>query len=196
MLRRRVLWSLVTVLSWGGPLRADDVAAEWTTKELMKGLQQRAQELSALVDKTNPKAWTAQGAPQAYESQKRALEGFSGQLMEQTRQLGAHPEKLSVAVQVLFQLQTIESTLFSFIDGVRNYQDAKLGEDLSKLWAANVQNRDRLKQYVVDLSAVHEDENEALRKEAQRCRVELLQRPSDQKPSRPAPNPKNAPAVK
>jgi hypothetical protein len=157
----------------------------------MNTLQSRANDLDQLLAKTKPDAWVEQGAPQAYVTQKNELSVQAIYLLALTRQLASHPERQSVALQVLFQLQQIEVHFGSLIDGVRSYQDAVLGEEMGRLWSANSQNRDRLRDYVIELSVLQEQEADVLRKEAQRCRSEINRRPADLTPPR---KPKSAPA--
>lgn len=164
----------------------------------MTQLQQRAKEMSALVETTDPSKWVEQGAPEAYVQQRKTLLSLSFHLQEKTRQLGEHPERLSLALQVMFLLQSTEGHLSSLSDGVRNYQDAKLGEQLSENWAANVTNRDKLRNYAVELAAIQEAEREIMNKEAQRCRADLNRRPADQQPQpvrTPKPAKKSVPAA-
>jgi methyl-accepting chemotaxis protein len=155
------------------------VAAEWDTRQLMTSLRERSRDLVKLVNKADTNQWIEKGAPEQYAAQKKTLSSMATVLDSSTLELARRPEKLSSAIQVLFQLQAIEQHLSSLASGARNYQDDKTGDELGQLWTSQIKNRDDLKRYIEDLAVTLETETDVIRKEAQRCRTEINRRPSD-----------------
>ena len=97
--------------------------------------------------------------------------------------LRKQPEKLTLALETLFRLQSVESQVNSLVDGVRRYQNPAVGDLLVSVVSANSANRDQLRQYVTDLAQTKEQEFQIVDTEAQRCRGTLTRQP----PARPAP---------
>src|SRR5262249_18356248 len=92
--------------------------------------------------------------------------------------LGKQPEKLTVALDTYFRMQSLEMRLNSLVDGVRNYQNPAVGDLLIGVLAENSTNRDKLRQYITDLARTKEKEFEVADKEAQRCRGMINRQPA------------------
>jgi hypothetical protein len=165
------------------------IAPQWTTQQLVSALAERAQQLDPLLAQVNAPAWASQGAPDAYGRQVASTRDQLRGLVYSTGELTRRPESIALAVETLFRLQAIEVYLPSISSAVRQYQDAGLADRIFAVASANSENRDRLKQYILDLSKAKEAEYAALDQETQRCRTQLLSKPVDQKPRPAAPRP-------
>jgi len=163
------------------------VPAEWEIRKTMTALVDEAGRLKAAIDQIQPSEWVEKGAPDAYVKQHGAIQAETKYLEGATRQLARQPEKLSIALETLFRLQALESLTLSLAEGVERYQNPSLASLIRGLLGANAANRDKLRQYVVDLASTKEAEYSVLEKEAQRCRGTL---------SRQGPQRQAAPPVK
>jgi hypothetical protein len=59
-------------------------------------------------------------------------------------------------------------------DGIRQYQDPQLAQQLAAVNAENGANRERFRGYIVSLAAEREHQFEVMDREAQRCRSTLM----------------------
>jgi hypothetical protein len=161
------------------------VSAGWDISKTVAALSLQATRLKPILDQLRPQEWVAKGAPQTYVSQWKGAEDELGYLVNSAKSLEKQPERLTLALDTYFRLQSIESRLNSLVDGVRNYQNPAVGDLLIGVLAENSSNRDNLRQYIADLAATKEQEFQIVDKEAQRCRGVLSHQPA----------PKSAPAA-
>jgi hypothetical protein len=92
--------------------------------------------------------------------------------------LSRQPDKLTVALETYFRLQSVESQVTSLVEGVRRYQNPAVGDLIVSVMGANSANRDQLRQYITDLAQTREQEFQIADKEAQRCRGMLMRQPA------------------
>ena len=158
------------------------VATPWDTAPMVAALSKQAARLKPILDQLTPKEWVAKGAPDAYIAQWKGAEDELGFLADSALALEKQPERLTLALDTYFRLQSLEIRLNSLVEGVRNYQNPAVGDLLMGVAAENTANRDKLRQYITDLAASKEQEFEVADKEAQRCRGVLTK----QTPVKPA----------
>jgi hypothetical protein len=158
------------------------VATPWDTAPMVAALSAQAARLKPILDQLTPKEWVAKGAPDAYIAQWKGAEDELGFLSDSALALEKQPEKLTLALDTYFRLQSLELRLHSLVEGVRNYQNPAVGDLLVGVAAENSANRDKLRQYITDLASAKEQEFEVADKEAQRCRGMLTK----QTPAKPA----------
>ncbi|HEV8145800.1 MAG TPA: hypothetical protein VGP79_05450 [Bryobacteraceae bacterium] len=161
------------------------VTAEWDISQMLDALASQAKRLKPILDQLNPQEWVAKGAPDAYVSQWRYAQTELVYLTDSAKALGKQPERLTLALDTLFRVQSLETRLTSLVDGVRNYQNPAVGDLLVGVLGENSTNRDRLRQYITDLAANKEQEFEIADKEAQRCRGMLGKQAPAPKPAAP-----------
>jgi hypothetical protein len=169
---------------------AQGISAPWDISQTLGSLAEQTQRLNPILDQLTPEKWVARGAPAAYTGQWHNVRNEVGYLLAAAQNLRKQPEKLTLALETLFRLQSVESQINSLVDGVRRYQNPAVGDLLVSVVSANSANRDQLRQYVTDLAITQEQEFRTVDQEAQRCRGSLMK----QAPARPAPAPKPAPA--
>jgi hypothetical protein len=160
------------------------VSSEWDISKTLEALSSQANRLKPILDQLTPQEWVSKGAPQAYVDQWKGAQSELGYLVDSAKALEKQPERLSVALDTYFRMQSLESRLNSLVDGVRNYQNPAIGDLLIGVLAENSSNRDKLRQYITDLASTKEQEFQIVDKEAQRCRGVLTRQPS--KPAAPA----------
>ena len=161
------------------------VSSEWDVRKLLESLDLQAQHLKPIIDQVKPENWLAHGAPDTYVTQGRAAQAELKYLLSSSELLSRQPERLTLALDTYFRMQAMESTFGSLIEGVRKYQNPALADLMQAMVAENSTNRDKLRQYIVDLAGQKEQEFKVADREAQRCREVLVQQPQ-QKERKPA----------
>jgi hypothetical protein len=146
------------------------VSAEWDISQTLDGLSTQAKRLKPILDQLTPPQWVAKGAPETYLSQWRGAQDELGYLVNAVKALEKQPDRLTVALDTYFRVQSLEARLNSLVDGVRKYQNPAVGDLLVGVLGENAANRDKLRQYLTDLAANKEQEFQVVDKEAQRCR--------------------------
>ncbi len=169
----------MTALAWlpGALAQPPGLSPEWETRKMLAALAAQAQRLPPLLEQVRPQEWVAHGAPETYVAQWKSTQTEVGYLVRTATTLSERPERLTLALETLFRMQALEAFLNSLAEGVRRYQNPALADLLQGLMGENAANRERLRQYVIDLAAVREQEFEVADHEAQRCRAFLLRQP-------------------
>ena len=169
--------SLVLLLS----LQAPGLPPDWELKPKAEKAAEDVGRLRPLLERLQPPAWVAAGAPAAYEKQWRdCLEGI-GHVQETALRLAGQPARLSLAVETLVRLEALLEHTGSLAQAVRRYQNPAIADVLESEAAAAGASRAWLRQHVQDLAVQRELELEAAESEAQRCRVQV-NRPGARKP--------------
>jgi hypothetical protein len=151
------------------------VSADWDITPTLDALSTQARRLKPILDQLTPQEWVAKGAPDTYVQQWKRAQDELGYLVDSAKAVGKQPERLTLALDTYFRLQSLEARLNSLVEGVRNYQNPAVGDLLMGVLAENSANRDKLRQYITDLAATKEQEFQIVDKEAQRCRGVLTQ---------------------
>ena len=136
-----------------------------------------ASRLGPELDKVDAKAWVAKGASDTYTAQLESSKLQARAVGTEAYGLTVNPEKLSIALQVLFRVQGLETMVASLEEAVRRYQSPEDARNLVRLMAEGGANRSRLQQYVVNLAAEREQDLVVMDQEAQRCRALVTQPP-------------------
>jgi ABC-type transporter Mla subunit MlaD len=160
------------------PAGQPGVASEWDIRKLLDSLSQQADHLKPVIDQVDPTSWQSKGAPEAYIAQWKTVQAELKYLVASTDAFARQPERLPLGLEAYFRMQALESSFDSLVEGVRKYQNPALANLMQSLIAENSTNRDRLRQYLQDLSKQKEEEFEVADREAQRCRAALLQQPA------------------
>ena len=166
---------------------APSVSAEWDVSPTLDALSAQAKRLKPILDQLTPQEWVAKGAPDTYVQPWKRAQDELAYLVDSAKAVGKQPERLTLALDTYFRLQSLEMRLNSLVEGVRNYQNPAVGDLLMGVLAENSANRDKLRQYITDLASTKEQEFQIVDKEAQRCRAVLEHQPA------PKPAPKKQP---
>ena len=154
------------------------VPTDWDVQKLVKAVAEQSGRILPLVEQIRPKEWLAKGAPDTYVQQWDSAHAQAQTVKLSADNLVQQPERLSAALDTYFRLQGLEIVLSSLIDGVRKYQNPALADLLRSVLSENNASRQQLRQYVVDLAAVKEQEFKVMDEEAQRCRESISKLPS------------------
>jgi len=126
------------------------------------------------LDKVDPRSWVAKGASETYVAQWQSSKDQARALSDGARALAKNPERLSLALELFFRIEGLEHMLGSIEEGARKYQSAQAAQKLVTLYAEGGANRERFRQYMINLSVEREHQFEVMDKEAQRCRATLM----------------------
>ena len=74
-------------------------------------------------------------------------------------------------------MQSVDALLRSIASGIRKYQNPAVADLLQSLIADTSADREKLRQYLVDLVAEREQQFKIMDQEAQRCRALLSRQP-------------------
>jgi hypothetical protein len=173
-----VIASLVTGLARLALPQAEGIAPEWDVRKNLAKLSEDVRRLKPVLDQVSPRDWVGKGAPEAYVTQHKSVLNEIDYLVGSAEKLAREPEKMSVALETMFRLQSIEALMNSMIEGVRKYQNPAVADLLRSMVTSNTTHREQLRSYVVELATIQEQELEIANKEAQRCRAELVRKPA------------------
>jgi hypothetical protein len=163
---------------------AAGLETEWDIAVVLREIGAHAARLVPAIEKIDVKSWTAKGASSTYEAQWQSSREQAQALADGTKLLARTPEKLSGELELYFRLQALDDMLVSLESGIRTYQDAAHAQELASLAAENGINRERLRQYIVNLAAQREREFDVMDREAQRCRAMMFSSTPPSSPGR------------
>jgi hypothetical protein len=153
------------------------IRPEWEVRKQLSALADHVQRISPLLDQLKPQDWVSQGAPAAYGDQLKRTRQEIDYLLGTTKELTARPEKLTVALEAFFRMQSVDALLRSVTAGVRKYQNPAAADLLQSMISDTTTDRDMLRDYLVELAADREQQFKIVDQEAQRCRAALSQQP-------------------
>ncbi len=91
--------------------------------------------------------------------------------------LSQQPESLSLALDMYFRLEALETTARSVDEGAQKYADRPTADRLDRVIAQNFGSRERLRDYIRDLASSTEQNFKIADEEAQRCRGIISKEP-------------------
>ena len=171
---------LVASAAFAQAPQASGVKSEWDVRKLLDSLTQQTEHLKPLIDQVRPENWLEKGAPQAYVAQWNTAQTELKYLLQSSENLAKQPDRLTLALDTFFRMQSLEATFGSLVEGIRRYQNPALADLVHAFVAENNTNRDNLRDYIQELAAQKEQEFKVADREAQRCRDALV-RQSDVK---------------
>jgi len=182
--------------STGPPANAPGTAgisAPWDISQTVAALVSESARVKPLLDQVTPREWVSKGAPDAYVAQWQSAQTELTELARVAQGLEKQPERLTLALDTYFRMQSLETRVNSLVEGVRRYQNPAVGDLLVSVLGESASNREKLREYITDLAMQKEQEFTIVDKEAQRCRTNL----NRQAAPRPAPAkaPANPPAA-
>ena len=147
---------------------------EWDVRTFLQGLKTHAQRLKPILDQIQPETWISQGAPEQYVTQWKTCQNELGYLLQLTDSLSKQPERLPLALDTYFRMQSMDVMLGSLLEGIRKYQNPAVAEIVQSVMNENSGNRERLQEYLHELATEKEQEFQIADREAQRCRGNLM----------------------
>lgn len=163
------------------------VESEWDLRTQLKGLSEGARRLQPIVEQADPKSWRDQQAAQSYQAQWKAAQDEIRYLETTASELAKDPERLTLVLETFFRMQALESSVSALQEGIRKYYNPAVADLLQGALVQHINNRERLKTYLLDLAKTKEQEFAIMDKEAQRCRAFMNRQP----PQAPAAKPRS-----
>jgi hypothetical protein len=156
------------LLAWPAHGQSGGLPPEWEVRQDMATLCEHVQRFKPLLDQAKPGNW--RGAPAAYVDQGQRVGAETEYLIGAAQTLAGHPQTLTSALTTYFRMQSVDLLLRSYAEGIRKYQSPALAEQLLAALTSAAADREKLRQYIVDLAANKEQECRVMDEEAQRCR--------------------------
>jgi len=149
------------------------VLTEYDAVQLFNAVADQTAKLAPMIEQINTAEWVAKGAAPTYTQLRDGAVAQNKAIVNAMHELVQHPTKLSECLSALFRIQSMEMELISLDPGLRKYQNPALADLISSILAEGNRNRDRFRQYVVDMTGHKEQQFEVADKEAQRCRESI-----------------------
>jgi hypothetical protein len=156
------------------PRAATGLEPAWDIAVALGEIGANADRILPALERIDAKAWVAKGASETYEAQLDSSKQQVQAAADEARSLARNPEKLSASLELLFRLQAVETMLNSVCEGARRYQGAQAAQALARVFAEGGANRERFRQYIVNLAAEREQQFVVMDREAQQCRASLM----------------------
>ena len=145
----------------------------WDIAVVLNEIGANAARLAPVLSQVDTAAWVAQGASETYGEQLQSSRQQARAVADAARALARNPEKLSAGLELFFRFEGLERMLGSIEDGARRYQGAPVAAEIASVYGEGGANRERFRQYIVNLAAERERQFEVMDQEAQRCRATL-----------------------
>jgi hypothetical protein len=165
------------------PPPSEGMESEWDMRTMLKSLAAGAKRLQPIMEQVNPEKWEDRDGAAAYVAQWKAAQNEIRYLDQTATSFAKDPERLTLALETYFRLQSIQLAIGSFVDGIRKYQNPAVADLLQSELSENLRNRTHLRAYLSELAQQKEQELKIMDEEAQRCRGVVNRHP-------PAPAPK------
>jgi hypothetical protein len=167
------LWTLaVTAFAQTAPPAG--LEPSWDIGVVLEEIGKDTTRLLPILDSVNASEWTARGASDTYVAQLQSSKEQARAASAEAIALARNPEKLSSGLTLFFRLEGLENMLASIQEGARKYQNANVAQSLASTFGDSGANRERFRNYLVNLAAEREHQYEVMDQEAQRCRTLLM----------------------
>ena len=154
----------------------------WDVRKILADLLNENEQLQPLLAALNPQQWyDKKGAPSTYIIQWQAAHGQLNDVKYATMQLQGKTESLSLAIDLYFRLEALETTTRSLSEGAQRYADRATADKLTALIARNFNSRERLRDYLRDLTTSTEQNFKIADEEAQSCRAQMSKLPASRR---------------
>jgi hypothetical protein len=174
-MRAGVCGFAVLLVSGVAAAQTGGLEPDWAVRKDLASLAENIQRIKPILEQVKPQNW--QGAPAAYVDQGKRVGAEIDYLITSTKLLAAQPTRITVALVAYFRMQSVDLMLRSYAEGIRKYQNPALAELLQGTLASAAADREKLRQYIMDLAAEKEQELRVMDEEAQRCRGMLSRQP-------------------
>lgn len=157
----------------------------WEVRKIVTDLLNASEQLQPLLSALNPQQWyDRKGAPSTYIVQWQTAQRQLNDVKYATAQLQQKTESLSLALDLYFRLEALETTTRSLAEGAQRYADRSSADKLNALIAGNFNSRERLRDYLRDLATSMEQNFKIADEEAQSCRAAMSQQSSSKRSKR------------
>src|SRR5271163_4147540 len=84
------------------------VQAGWDVSQTLDALSLQANRLKPILDQLTPEQWVSKGAPDTYVKQWKNSRDELGYLVDCAKNLEKQPERLTLALETYFRMQSLE----------------------------------------------------------------------------------------
>jgi hypothetical protein len=149
--------------------------ADWDLRPRIEKFARNAGMLKPILDQIQPAKWTVEGGSDAYQKQQKSCADSLGYVQNALARWSAQPDKLSLMMETLVRSESLSQQAISLSGGVRRYQNPALAELLDAQLQIVEGDLEWLRGLSLDLAVQREKELDVAQREAQRCRVQILQ---------------------
>jgi hypothetical protein len=158
--------------------RPQGLEAPWDVKRMLVSLNSEIEKLRPLLDQMHPQQWIDNGAPPTYVAQYQDTQDRVKDAVRASQALAARTDSLSLAIDTYFRMEALENVARSLEQGIRKYGERHMADQLAALISQDFGNRQKLRQYLSELSVEREQEFKIADEEAQRCRGIISREPA------------------
>lgn len=174
---RLIFCGLLAVAAFAQTSSPAGLEPSWDAGVIIEQIGKDIARLLPLLDQVNASEWSSRGASDTYAAQLQSSKDQARAASAEAAALAKNPEKLSSGLQLFFRLEGLETMLASVEEGARKYQTGSMAQTLASTFAESGANRERFRNYLVNLAADREHQFQVMDQEAQRCRVLLTAPP-------------------
>jgi hypothetical protein len=150
-------------------------APDWDQRPRIEKLGRDVALLKPIFDQIQPESWTVEGGSEAYQKQHKAcLEGLS-YVQNAIARWSAQPDRLSLMLETLVRIESLDRQAISLSQGVRRYQNPAVADLLDSILGSLSGGLEWLRSQSLEMAQQREKELDVAQKEAQRCRTQILQ---------------------
>jgi hypothetical protein len=159
-------------------VQAEGVEAPWDARKIVDAVVKNDEQLRPLLAVLNPQEWyEKKGAASAYVLQWQTAQRQLSDVEVTAKLVSQRPDSLPGVLDLYFRLEALETSARSVNDGAKKYAERSTADALAKLVAGNFDARQRLREYIRNLSADLEQNYKIADGEAQRCRGMISREP-------------------
>jgi hypothetical protein len=150
----------------------------WDARKVVDAVVKNDQQLKPLLGAINPQEWyEKKGAASTYVIQWQTAQRQLDDVEVTANRVSQRPDSLPLVLDLYFRLEALETSARSVNEGAKNYADRSTADALAKLVAGSFDARQRLREYIRNLSADLEQNFKIADGEAQRCRGMISREP-------------------
>ena len=155
--------------------------ADWEMRPRIEKLGTDVGQLKPVFDQIQPGSWTVEGGPEAYQKQQKACADGLNYVQNAIVRWSAQPDKLSLMLETLIRIESMDQQAISLSQGVRKYHNPAVADILDSMLNSLSGDLEWLRSQSLDMAQQREKELDVAQKEAQRCRSQILQPHSQKK---------------
>jgi hypothetical protein len=154
------------------------VQTPWDVRTIITALINDNEHFEPVLEGIHPADWVSKGASPVYTQQLQQAQQQVRDVVNTGKRLAIKTDQLSLALDLYFRLEALDSTARSLEEGVRRYADRPSGDKLAQLIAHNFSAREQFRDYLANLATSEEQNFKVADEEAQRCRGMISREPA------------------
>ena len=151
--------------------------APWDVKQMLSDVAAQNQKFKPLLNEMKPQQWLTNGAPPSYVNQYQQAQSRVDDAIRAAGALSVQTDNLPLALDAYFRMEALEYVARSLEQCVRRYGERRQADELATLLAQDFSQREKLRNYIQNLSTQRDQEFKIADQEAQRCRGMISKEP-------------------